>query len=76
MYEVMVCAGTNSSINPHLTIRGNCSTPRTQLVAKNCDKTPPLMRRTTDDLSAGVVAGMICACFAVMLAIAALVLWR
>ncbi|XP_015118557.1 tyrosine-protein phosphatase 99A-like isoform X2 [Diachasma alloeum] len=76
MYELMVCAGTNSSINPHLTIRGNCSIPRSQLVARNCDKAPSLMRHSTDELSAGVIAGMICACFAVTLTITALVLWR
>lgn len=76
MYEVKVCAGTNSTINSHHVIRGNCSEPKTQHVARNCDKVPPLMRRSTDELSAGVIAGMICACFAVMLAIAALVLWR
>ncbi|XP_063995105.1 tyrosine-protein phosphatase 99A-like isoform X2 [Diachasmimorpha longicaudata] len=76
MYELMVCAGTNSSINSHLTIRGNCSTPRYQLVARNCDKSPPLIRRSADELNAGVIAGMICACFAVMFAIIALVLWR
>ncbi|XP_034948533.1 tyrosine-protein phosphatase 99A isoform X2 [Chelonus insularis] len=76
MYEVMVCAGTNSTINPHTVVRGDCSPPKTQRVARNCDKTPPLMRRSTDELSPVVIATMICGCFVVMLAITALILWR
>lgn len=76
MYEVMVCAGTNSTINPHLIIRGNCSLPKTILVARNCDKIESLKRHNPDDLSAGVVAGMICATAALIMAIAALILWR
>ncbi|XP_057323850.1 tyrosine-protein phosphatase 99A-like isoform X1 [Microplitis mediator] len=76
IYEIMVCAGTNSTINPHHVVRGNCSQPKTQRVARNCDKTPPLMRRSSEELSTGVIAGMICVCIAVMLAITALILWR
>ncbi|XP_043278887.1 tyrosine-protein phosphatase 99A isoform X3 [Venturia canescens] len=76
VYEVMVAGATRSHIKRNLIIRGNYSMPGTQLVAPNCDKTPPLMRRSNDELSAGVIAGMICACFAVMLAVTALVLWR
>lgn len=72
----MVCAGTNSTINQHHVVRGNCSQPKTQRVERNCDKTPPLMRRSSEELSTGVIAGMICACIAVMLAITALILWR
>ena len=76
VYEVKVAGATKSIIKRHEVVRGNTSLPGTQLVAKNCDKTPPLMRRSSEELSAGVIAGMVCACFAVMLAIAALVLWR
>lgn len=76
VYEVMVAGATKSTVKRHLVIRGNYSLPGSQLVARNCDKTPPLMRRSNEELSAGVIAGMVCACFAVMLAVAALVLWR
>ncbi|KAK0083318.1 hypothetical protein PV326_006773, partial [Microctonus aethiopoides] len=76
MYEVMVCAGTNSTINPHHVVRGMCSPPKTQVVARNCDKTPPLMRRSPNELSAGTIVAMIGVCLTVMLAITALVLWR
>ncbi|XP_011312155.1 tyrosine-protein phosphatase 99A isoform X2 [Fopius arisanus] len=76
IYELMVCAGTNSSINPHLIIRGNCSVPRSQRVAYNCDEGPSTILRRTNELSAGVIAGMICASFAVLLTIVALILRR
>ncbi|XP_023290155.1 tyrosine-protein phosphatase 99A [Orussus abietinus] len=76
MYEVMVRGATRSIIDRRLVIKGNNTEPRKILVAQDCDKTPPLMRRSTKDLSAGVIAGMVCACFAVMLAIASFVLWR
>ncbi|XP_033215227.1 tyrosine-protein phosphatase 99A isoform X5 [Belonocnema kinseyi] len=76
MYEVTVQGATRSVMNPLEIIRGNSTLPRKVLLARDCDKSPPLMRRGNKELSAGVIAGMVCACFAVMLAITSFVLWR
>ncbi|XP_015601110.1 tyrosine-protein phosphatase 99A isoform X3 [Cephus cinctus] len=76
MYEITLQAATRSTIDSSLIIQGEPTVPRKVLVAPNCDKIPPLMRRSSKEFSAGVIAGMVCACFAVMLAIASFVLWR
>ncbi|XP_043500700.1 tyrosine-protein phosphatase 99A isoform X2 [Polistes fuscatus] len=76
VYEFIVRGATKSTIDNHLIIQGESSTPRNVLVTHDCDKIPPLKRRSSKDLSAGVIAGMVCACFAVMLAITAFVLWK
>ncbi|XP_014607845.1 PREDICTED: tyrosine-protein phosphatase 99A isoform X5 [Polistes canadensis] len=76
VYEFIVRGATKSTINDRLIIQGESSAPRNVLVTHDCDKVPPLKRRSSKDLSAGVIAGMVCACFAVMLAITAFVLWK
>jgi len=75
VYEIMVRGATKSTINSHV-ILGEFSIPAKVLVTRDCDKIPPLMRRSSKELSAGVIAGMVCACFAVMLAITSFVLWK
>jgi len=75
VYEIMVRGATKSTINSHV-ILGDFSVPAKVLVTRDCDKIPPLMRRSSKELSAGVIAGMVCACFAVMLAITSFVLWK
>jgi hypothetical protein len=75
VYEIMVRGATRSTINSHV-ILGDFSVPAKVLVTRDCDKIPPLMRRSSKELSAGVIAGMVCACFAVMLAITSFVLWK
>ncbi|XP_043479627.1 tyrosine-protein phosphatase 99A isoform X2 [Leptopilina heterotoma] len=76
IYEVTVQGATRSVINPSDIIRGESTLARKVLLARDCDKSPPLMRRSSKELSAGVIAGMVCACFAVMLAITSFILWR
>lgn len=76
VYEIMVRGATRSTIDSRLIIQGDSSMPTKVLVTRDCDKIPPLMRRSSKDLSAGVIAGMVCACFAVMLAITSFVLWK
>lgn len=76
VYEIVVRGATRSTINSHL-IQGESSTPTKVLVTRDCDKIPPLMHRSNiKDLTPGVIAGMVCACFIVMLAITAFVLWK
>lgn len=76
VYEVMVRGATRSRIDSHLIIQGENSVPATVLVTRDCDKIPPLMRRSNKDLSPAVIAGVVCACFAVMLTITTFVLWK
>ncbi|XP_048512163.1 tyrosine-protein phosphatase 99A-like isoform X2 [Athalia rosae] len=76
MYEIMVRGATRSVIDRNVIIQGENTPPRKVLVARNCDKIPPSMRRSSKEFSAGVIAGMVCACFAVMLAITSFLLWR
>ncbi|KAG7198497.1 hypothetical protein KM043_005870 [Ampulex compressa] len=76
VYEIMVRGATKSTIDGRLIIQGKNSEPRRVHVTRDCDKIPPLMRRSGKDLSAGVIAGMVCACFAVMLMITSFVLWK
>ncbi|KAI4504305.1 hypothetical protein M0802_000776 [Mischocyttarus mexicanus] len=76
MYEFIVRGATKSTINDRLIVQGETSAPRNILVTHDCDKIPSLKRRGSKDLSAGVIAGMVCACFAIMLAITAFVLWK
>lgn len=75
IYEIVVRGATRSTINSHL-IQGESSTPAKVLVTRDCDKIPPLMHRSGKDLTPGVIAGMVCTCFIVMLAITAFVLWK
>ncbi|XP_050457004.1 tyrosine-protein phosphatase 99A isoform X3 [Cataglyphis hispanica] len=75
IYEIVVRGATRSTINSHL-IQGESSTPAKVLVTRDCDKIPPSMHRSGKDLTPGVIAGMVCTCFIVMLAITAFVLWK
>lgn len=76
VYEIMVRGATKSTINSDLIIQGEFSKAARVSVTRDCDKIPPFMRRSSKELSAGVIAGMVCACFAVMLAITSFVLWK
>lgn len=42
----------------------------------DCDKQQLYMRHTTNELSAGMIAGVICAATAFILAVMAFILWR
>lgn len=55
---------------------GRLSEPRTVYVKTDCDKIQQYMPHTTTELGAGVLAGVLCACFAFLLAVAGFVLWR
>lgn len=76
VYEVVIRGATKSTIDTRLIIQGESSIPAKVLVTRDCDKIPPLMRRSSKDLSAGVIVGMVCACIAVLLAITSFVLWK
>lgn len=76
VYEIVVHGGTRSAIDNRLIIHGEGSIPRKVRVARDCDKIPPLLPHSTKEFSSGVIAGMICACLAVMLMITSFILWK
>ncbi|XP_053972725.1 tyrosine-protein phosphatase 99A-like isoform X1 [Hylaeus volcanicus] len=76
VYEIVVRGGTRSTIDDRVIIDGEDSIHCKVRVTRNCDKIPPLQPHSSKELSSGVVAGMICACLAVMLIITSFVLWK
>lgn len=42
----------------------------------DCDKIQQYMRHTTNELSAGMIAGVICAAIAFLLAVTLFIMWR
>lgn len=55
---------------------GKLSEPKTVYVQTDCDKIQQYMPQTTTELGAGVLAGVLCACFAFLLAVSGFILWR
>ena len=79
MYEVKVRAGTYSRyyIDNNITYKGLFSKPRKILLFKGCHKEPIYEPRPPlFEMSAGIVAGIICAAFAIFLLVIAMILWR
>ncbi|XP_031831667.1 putative receptor-type tyrosine-protein phosphatase mosPTP-1 isoform X7 [Nomia melanderi] len=76
VYEIVVRGGTRSAIDKRLIINGEGSIPRKVRATRDCDKVPPLLSHSTRKFSSGVIAGMICACLAVMLMITSFVVWK
>ena len=76
VYEIVVRGGTRSAIDNRLIIRGEGSAPQKVRGIRDCNRAPPLLPHTTIWFSSGVIAGMICACLAVMLIITSFVLWK
>ncbi|XP_044256980.1 tyrosine-protein phosphatase 99A isoform X3 [Tribolium madens] len=74
-YQVQVQASTRSNRTKRI-VRGPLSEPKTVYMRSDCDKMQEYMRHTTHELSAGVLAGVICASFAFLLAVSAFILWR
>lgn len=74
-YEVKIQASTMSNRTQRL-IMGKLSEPKTVYVQTDCDKIQQYMPQTTTELGAGVLAGVLCACFAFLLAVSGFILWR
>ncbi|KAF5300368.1 hypothetical protein FQR65_LT00989 [Abscondita terminalis] len=75
LYKVQVSAASYSQYTNKV-IEGQPSEPKEVLVHSNCDKIQEFMRHTTNELSAGMIAGVGCAAFAFLLGIFAFVVWR
>ncbi|XP_076236366.1 putative receptor-type tyrosine-protein phosphatase mosPTP-1 isoform X2 [Calliopsis andreniformis] len=76
VYEICVLGGTWSTIDNRVIIHGNASVVKKVRVARDCDKIPPLLSHNTTEFSSGIIAGMVCACLAVMLMITSFILWK
>ncbi|CAB3361379.1 Hypothetical predicted protein [Cloeon dipterum] len=76
MYEVKVRGAVHSELNRSEILQGDESLSRKILLKLNCDKEHHRHSQKPNELSAGVIAGIACAAFAMILALVALVLWR
>lgn len=74
-YNVRIAASSKSLYSDRL-IQGKLSDPKEIRMFPDCEKIQEFMRRNPGEISAGMVAGAICAGFAFLLAISAFVLWR
>lgn len=74
-YHIRIGASSKSLYTGRL-IQGQLSETKAIHLHPNCDKAQMYMPHTTSELSAGVVAGVICAAFAFLMAITAFILWR
>lgn len=79
MYEVKVRGGTYSRLfaDNNKTYKGPFSQPRKILLYPDCHNAPPPdVSRTGLEMSAGIIAGIICATFAIFLLVVAMIIWR
>ena len=76
MYEINVRGVSHSIFNPRKPAEGQISESRKVLVRPNCDKIQNFKQSSTKELSAGMIAGVVCASFALLLAVIAFILWR
>ncbi|KAK2726948.1 hypothetical protein QYM36_007700, partial [Artemia franciscana] len=81
MYEIRIRAGTRSINNPQFVHLGNYSEARKVLVQHDCGRPMSFKDSIANflergEITSGMVAGMACAVFALVLVILAFVLWR
>lgn len=73
MYEVKIAAASRSIYDEKKEIAGQDSEPR-KVAMKNCGL--DMATQFAMGPSAGVIAGLVCVCFAFLLAIIAFIIWR
>ncbi|XP_076316629.1 putative receptor-type tyrosine-protein phosphatase mosPTP-1 isoform X2 [Tachypleus tridentatus] len=75
VYEIKVCGATRSIIEPNKLYKGHFSDSRKVLLLSKCQTftNSPFVQ---SNVSAGLIAGVICASFAFLLAIVSITLWR
>ncbi|KAK8381218.1 hypothetical protein O3P69_008230 [Scylla paramamosain] len=78
MYEVKVRGGTYSRFfsENNKTYKGPFSHPRKILLYPDCHKRPHPEQGAGFEMSAGIIAGIICATFALFLLVVAMIIWR
>ncbi|KAK7794416.1 hypothetical protein R5R35_010393 [Gryllus longicercus] len=76
MYEIMIRAASRSIFNKKVVIQGEDSPLRKVQVRPDCDKIQTLNQSSSRELSAGMIAGVVCAVSSLLLAISVFILWR
>ncbi|KAK4304169.1 hypothetical protein Pmani_023889 [Petrolisthes manimaculis] len=79
MYEVKVRGGTYSRFfsENNKTYKGPFSHPRKILLYPDCHRAPhPNAETIRFEMSAGIIAGVVCATFAIFLLVVAMIIWR
>nr|CAD7258724.1 unnamed protein product [Timema shepardi] len=76
VYEVKVKGASRSIFNQKELIQGQFSEPKKVKLRQNCDKIQTFMQSSAKELSAGMIAGVVCVVLFLVLAIIALILWR
>ncbi|XP_046407157.1 tyrosine-protein phosphatase 99A [Ischnura elegans] len=76
MYEIKVRGASLSIFDPVKIVLGEESEAKKVFVTKDCDKIQYFPVRKNNELSAGMIAGVVCAAFALLLAVIAYILWR
>lgn len=75
LYEVRISAASRSSVNQTKFIRGDISAARKIFIRSDCDKIEPVAH-SSNEINAGMIAGVLCASFAFLLASSAFVIWK
>lgn len=75
-YEIIVRAASRSIFNKTMLIFGKESELRKVQVRPDCDKIHTLNHSSSRELSAGMIAGVVCAVSSLLLAISLFILWR
>jgi receptor-type tyrosine-protein phosphatase gamma len=75
VYEIKVLGVSHSTISRE-DVQGEMSEPRKVHVQPNCDKIQNFRQSSTKEFSAGMIAGVVCASFALLLATISFILWR
>jgi len=75
MYEIKV-RGVSHSIISHEDVPGQMSEPRKVHVRPNCDKIQNFKQSSTEELSAGMIAGVVCALVSLFVGVIFFIIWR
>lgn len=76
MYEVKVRGASRSIYDSNKVIQGQASVSRKVQVQPNCDRAPTFMQTSSEELSAGMIAGLVCVICSLVLTVIGFVLWR
>lgn len=76
VYEIKVRAASRSVFDPKVLINGEESQPKRIEIRNDCDQIVNDRRSSSRELSAGMIAGVVCASCSLLLACASFILWR
>ncbi|XP_056645742.1 tyrosine-protein phosphatase 99A [Diorhabda sublineata] len=74
-YKIQIQASTRSN-RTHRLVMGKMSVPSHIYISRNCDKVVDYLSHTTNELGAGILAGVLCASLALLVAGLGFLIWR